>query len=53
MEVLTLVCAGCSNQEIAERLFISAYTVKDHLKNLKAKIGVSSRSLLVATLKNR
>jgi DNA-binding CsgD family transcriptional regulator len=53
MEVLILVCAGCSNQEIAERLFISAYTVKDHLKHLKAKVGVASRSMLVAAVRNR
>ena len=53
LEVLQLVCAGCSNQDISDKLFISKYTVKDHLKHLKAKIGVQSRNLMVATIKIR
>jgi DNA-binding CsgD family transcriptional regulator len=52
-EVLQLVCAGCSNQEISNRLFISKYTVKDHIKHLKSKLGVQSRNLMVATINNR
>jgi DNA-binding CsgD family transcriptional regulator len=52
-EVLKLVCNGCSNPEISAKLFISPYTVKDHIRHLKAKIGVPSRNLLVATIKNR
>jgi DNA-binding CsgD family transcriptional regulator len=52
-EVLKWVGAGCSNQEISEKLFISIYTIKDHIKHLKSKLGVPSRKLLVATIKNR
>ena len=43
-DVLELVCAGLSNQEIAERLFLSLNTVKRHNNNLFGKLGVSTRA---------
>ena len=49
-EVVRLVAAGCSNAEIAKLLFVSRYTVQDHLKNMFAKVGVNSRSELVSKL---
>lgn len=49
-EVARLVAAGCSNPEIAGLLFVSRYTVEDHLKHLYEKLGVSSRSELVSRL---
>ncbi|WP_329115033.1 response regulator transcription factor [Streptomyces sp. NBC_01353] len=42
-EVLGLVADGLSNQEIARRLGISTATVKTHINNLFAKIGVRDR----------
>lgn len=42
-EILVLIADGLSNQEIAERLFISEYTVKTHVSNLFRKIGVNDR----------
>ncbi|MFB7373705.1 response regulator [Streptomyces sp. NPDC056222] len=42
-EVLRLVADGLSNQEIARRLGISTATVKTHINNLFAKIGVRDR----------
>jgi DNA-binding CsgD family transcriptional regulator len=48
IEVLALVCAGFSNREISEKLFISEYTTQDHLKNIMRKMDVSSRSKLIA-----
>lgn len=43
-EILQLVAAGLSNQQIAGRLDISVNTVKVHLRNIFAKIGAASRT---------
>jgi DNA-binding CsgD family transcriptional regulator len=43
-EVLRLVAAGKSNPEIAAQLTVSRNTVKRHLDNLFAKLGLSSRA---------
>ena len=42
-EVLKLIAAGKSNQEIALKLHISESTVEKHLSSIYAKLGVSSR----------
>lgn len=44
LEVLRLLSAGLSNGQIAVRLVISASTVKFHLVNIMAKMGVPTRS---------
>jgi DNA-binding CsgD family transcriptional regulator/N-acetylneuraminic acid mutarotase len=44
LEILRMVATGASNKEIASRLFISANTVKVHLRNIFTKVGVSSRT---------
>jgi DNA-binding CsgD family transcriptional regulator/N-acetylneuraminic acid mutarotase len=43
-EILRLVATGTSNKDIAHQLFISSNTVKVHLRNIFAKIGVVSRT---------
>jgi len=48
LEVLKLIEAGCSNQEIAARLFISIATVKRHISNIYAKLGVQNRTQAVS-----
>jgi DNA-binding CsgD family transcriptional regulator len=48
MDVYLLVAQGCSNAEIAARLFISPKTVETHVANLVAKTGQAGRRELVA-----
>ncbi|HEX6739725.1 MAG TPA: LuxR C-terminal-related transcriptional regulator, partial [Vicinamibacteria bacterium] len=43
-EVLTLVAAGLTDAQVAERLFVSQHTVSTHLRAIYGKLGVSSRS---------
>jgi DNA-binding CsgD family transcriptional regulator len=48
LEVLALVAAGCTNQQIAGALVISPHTVRRHLQNIFRKLGVSSRAAATA-----
>jgi DNA-binding CsgD family transcriptional regulator len=50
VEVVRLICEGCTNREIGEKLYISEHTVKDHIKNIMRKMEVASRNELVAVL---
>jgi len=51
VEVLRLLCSGDNNKGIAEKLFISEYTVKDHIKKIMEKMGVQSRNEIMALMK--
>ena len=48
VEVLKLIKAGSSNQDISGQLVISIPTVKRHISNIYAKLGVKSRTQAVA-----
>ena len=44
MEILGLVARGCSTNEVARRLVISAKTVSNHLEHIYLKAGVTNRA---------
>lgn len=48
LEVLERCAAGATNREIAEALYISENTVKQHLKNILAKLQMQNRAQAVA-----
>ena len=46
-EILALIARGQGNQEIAERLFLSLKTVRNHVSNIFAKLQVADRAQAV------
>ncbi len=51
MGVLKLIAQGFTNQDIADRLFISLHTVKTHARRINAKLGVKSRTQAIIKAK--
>jgi len=51
LETLKLIAEDLTNQEIADKLFISLQTVKTHVKNILLKLDVDSRTRAVAKAK--
>ncbi|WP_295650227.1 LuxR C-terminal-related transcriptional regulator [uncultured Mucilaginibacter sp.] len=51
LDVLLLMAEGLSNQEIAERLFVSLNTIKTHSSNVFAKLDVERRTQAVEKAK--
>lgn len=46
-QIVLEVCSGKTNREIAESLFISLQTVKDHTHRIYSKLGIGSRVQLI------
>ncbi|MDY7008326.1 MAG: response regulator transcription factor [Cyanobacteriota bacterium] len=44
LEVLDLIVAGCSNSDIAEKLYITVGTVKTHVRSILSKLCVNDRT---------
>ena len=53
LEVLCLLATGCTNSEIAARLFVTVGTVKSHLHSISGKLGASNRVEAVARARER
>jgi DNA-binding NarL/FixJ family response regulator len=51
--VVTLVAQGATNREVADRLYLSAYTVNSHLRHVFAKLGIRSRVELARLVAER
>jgi len=50
-QVVELIALGCSNEEVGERLGISARTAKAHCDVLRQKLGVSRRRQIPAAFR--
>jgi NarL family two-component system response regulator LiaR len=51
-EVLELLASGLSNQEIADKLFVSLNTIKTHSSNLYSKLGAKRRTQAIEKARN-
>jgi two-component system nitrate/nitrite response regulator NarL len=52
-QIITLVCDGLSNKEVAEKSGVTEGTIKCHLHTIYEKLGVRSRFELVVALADR
>jgi DNA-binding NarL/FixJ family response regulator len=52
LEIVSLLCEGLSNKQIARRLQISHGTVKVHVANIFRTLGVSTRLQAVVAVQN-
>jgi DNA-binding CsgD family transcriptional regulator len=50
LTITRLIADGCTTAEIASRLGLSFYTVRNHTEQLMAKLGVSNRSAVAPLL---
>lgn len=53
LQILTLLCQGLSDRDIAERLVLSVLTVKKHNRHIYQKLGVSGRRAAIAKAKTQ
>jgi DNA-binding CsgD family transcriptional regulator len=49
-EIAHLIYEGLKDREIADKLYISRYTVENHMRSIYAKFGVNNRTRLVRKL---
>ncbi len=53
LRILRLAAQGSTNREIGERLFLSRYTIKDHITRVMRKLGVTTRVAAVVEASRR
>lgn len=52
LEVLVSISDGLTNQQIADKLFVSLNTIKTHTANIYSKLGVKSRTQAISKAKS-
>jgi DNA-binding CsgD family transcriptional regulator len=52
LKVVNLIAQGATNQSVAHRLHLTPHTVKAHLHNAFAKLGINSRAALSTLMDN-
>ncbi|MBO0882912.1 MAG: response regulator transcription factor, partial [Mycobacterium sp.] len=52
-EILELIASGATNSEISASLFLSPNTVRNHITNIFAKLGVTHRAQAVVLAQRR
>ena len=51
LKVVTLIARGVTNRDVAEQLHLSLHTVKTHVHNAFAKLGINSREQLAQLMR--
>ncbi|MDP9731435.1 UNVERIFIED_ORG: PAS domain S-box-containing protein [Rhizobium sp. SORGH_AS260] len=52
-QILSLICDGCSDKEMSDRLNLSRHTIRNHIASLYGKIGVNRRTAAVIWARER
>ena len=48
LQIASMVCEGCTNKQIADRLHLSCWTVSSYLRRIFGKLQVRTRAAMVA-----
>ncbi|MCW2664561.1 MAG: regulatory protein, partial [Mycobacterium sp.] len=51
LTVVNLIAQGATNRDVAEQLHLSLHTVKTHLHNAFAKLGINTRAQLTELMR--
>ena len=51
LKVVNLIAQGATNQSVAQQLHVTPHTVKAHLHNAFAKLGINSRAQLMELMR--
>jgi DNA-binding CsgD family transcriptional regulator len=51
LKVINLIAQGVTNRDVATELHLSLHTVKTHIRNAFAKLGINSRSQLTRSMR--
>lgn len=52
LKVVNLIAEGATNRSVAQELHVSPHTVKTHVRNAFAKLGVTSRAQLTQLMRD-